>query len=47
MVIMGEIPTVDSLPVDPFQIFKNGDFLRVDGAKGTVELKSELFFDSI
>ena len=37
-VIMGEIPTIDSLAVDPFQTLKSGDLLRVDGAKGTVEL---------
>ncbi len=37
-VIMGGIPTVDSLSVDPFQVFKSGDLLKVDGTKGTVEL---------
>jgi len=36
-VIMGGIPTVDSLSVDPFHVFKSGDLLKVDGAKGTVE----------
>jgi hypothetical protein len=37
-VIMGEIPTVDSLKINPFQTFKNGDWLKVDGRKGTVEI---------
>lgn len=37
-VIMGEIPTVDSLKINPFQTFKNGDWLKVDGGKGTVEI---------
>jgi len=37
-VIMGGIPTVDSLSVHPFQVFKTGDLLKVDGEKGTVEL---------
>lgn len=36
-VIMGSISTVDSLPVNPFNIFKTGDLLKVDGKKGTVE----------
>ena len=39
-VIMGEIPTIDSLSVDPFTTFKSGDLLRVDGTNGTVELIS-------
>jgi hypothetical protein len=37
-VIMGGIPTIDSLSVDPFRVFKTSDLLRVDGKKGTVEL---------
>ncbi len=37
-VIIGGIPTVDSLPVDRFQALKSGHFLRVDGTKGTVEM---------
>jgi len=39
-VIMGGIPTVDSLSVDPFQVFKSGDLLKVDGTIGTVEFIS-------
>jgi predicted aconitase with swiveling domain len=35
-VIMGEIPTIDSLPDGVFQTVKSGDHLKVDGAKGTV-----------
>jgi hypothetical protein len=35
---MGGIPTIDSLSVDPFRVFKAGDLLKVDGTKGTVEL---------
>jgi uncharacterized protein len=37
-VIIGGIPTVDSLPADRFQALKSGHFLRVDGTKGTVEI---------
>lgn len=37
-VIMGEIPTVDSLTPDAFQMLKSGDLLKIDGTKGTVEL---------
>jgi len=37
-VIMGGIPTVDSLPINPSQAFKSGDWLKVDGTKGTVEV---------
>ena len=36
-VIMGEIPTIDSLPDDVFRMVKSGDQLKVDGTKGTVE----------
>lgn len=36
--IMAGIPTVDSLKINPFQTFKNGDWLKVDGGKGTVEI---------
>ena len=37
-VIMAEIPTVDALSIHPVEKFKNGDWLKVDGTKGTVEL---------
>lgn len=37
-VIMGEIPTVDSLPINLFQTFKSGDWLKVDGTKGILEV---------
>ena len=37
-VIMGGIPTVDSLTINPFHTFKSGDRLKVDGTKGTVEM---------
>jgi predicted aconitase with swiveling domain len=36
--VMGGIPTVDSLPINPFQTFRSGDWLKVDGTKGTVEM---------
>jgi len=39
-VIMAGIPTVDSLPGDQSQLFKSGDWLRVNGTNGTVELIS-------
>ncbi|MFH1672069.1 MAG: DUF126 domain-containing protein [Pseudomonadota bacterium] len=35
-VIMGGIPTVDSLPGDVFRKIKSGDMLKVDGTQGTV-----------
>jgi predicted aconitase with swiveling domain len=37
-VIMAGIPTVDALSVNPLEKFRNGDWLKVDGASGTVEL---------
>jgi len=37
-VIIGEIPTVDSLPAEAFQKLRSGDSLKVDATKGTVEL---------
>lgn len=37
-VIMGEIPTIDSLAADPFDLVKNGDLVRIDGEKGTLEI---------
>jgi uncharacterized protein len=37
-VIMAEIPTVDALSINPLEKFKNSDWLKVDGTKGTVEL---------
>jgi len=37
-VIIGEIPTVDSLPAEAFQTLKSGELLKVDATKGTVEL---------
>lgn len=37
-VTMGGIPTVDSLPSNAFQRFKNGHLLKVDGTKGIVEI---------
>jgi predicted aconitase with swiveling domain len=36
-VIMGEIPTVDLLTPDVFQMLKSGDLLKVNGTEGTVE----------
>lgn len=36
-VIMGEIPTIDCLAVDPLDLVKTGDLVRVDGDKGTLE----------
>jgi len=37
-VIMGEIPTIDSLPDDVFEMIRSGDRLKVDGTKGTMEV---------
>jgi predicted aconitase with swiveling domain len=37
-VIMAGIPSIDSLPVNPLEIFKSGDLLKVDGTEGTVEV---------
>jgi predicted aconitase with swiveling domain len=36
--IMGGIPVVDSLNRNPFDVIANGDFVKVDAAKGTVEV---------
>ena len=33
-----EVPVVDSLDKDPFNTIRNGDYLTVDGNKGTVEV---------
>jgi len=33
-----EVPVVDSLDQDPFKTIRNGDYLTVDGNKGTVEV---------
>jgi predicted aconitase with swiveling domain len=37
-VIMGKIPTIDSLDFNPVEKFRSGDRLRVNGEEGTVEL---------
>jgi len=37
-VIIGGIPTVDSLSAEAFQSLKGGDRLKVNATKGTVEL---------
>ena len=37
-VIAAEIPTVDKLERDPFEVIKTGDYLRVDGTEGFVEI---------
>jgi uncharacterized protein len=37
-VIMGEIPTIDSLAADPLELVKNGDLVRINGEKGTLEI---------
>jgi len=37
-VIMAGIPTVDALSINPLEKFKNCDWLKVDGTKGTVEI---------
>jgi uncharacterized protein len=36
--IMGGIPVVDSLNRNPFDVIANGDFVKVDAGKGTVEV---------
>jgi predicted aconitase with swiveling domain len=36
--IMGGIPVVDSLNRNPFDVIANGDFVKVDAVKGTVEV---------
>ena len=37
-VIMGEIPTIDSLPDDVFEMIRSGDRLKIDGTRGTMEV---------
>jgi predicted aconitase with swiveling domain len=37
-VIMAGIPAIDSLPVNLSEILKSGDFVKIDGTKGTVEI---------
>lgn len=37
-VIMGDIPTIDSLATDPIELVKTGDLVRIDGEKGTLEI---------
>jgi uncharacterized protein len=36
--IMGGIPVVDSLNKNPLDVIANGDFVKVDAVKGTVEV---------
>jgi predicted aconitase with swiveling domain len=36
--IMGGIPVVDSLNRNPFDVIANGDFVKVDAVKATVEV---------
>jgi len=36
--IMGKIPVIDSLNRNPFDVISNGDFVKVDAVKGTVEV---------
>lgn len=36
--IISEIPLVDKLEKNPYEILKDGDFVRVDGTKGYVEI---------
>jgi predicted aconitase with swiveling domain len=36
--IMGGIPVIDSLEQNPFEVIDNGDFVRVDAVRGTVEV---------
>ena len=35
---MGSIPMVDRLDQDPLEIIKTGDYVKVDGDEGTVEI---------
>lgn len=37
-----EVPVVDRLDPDPLTAIRNGDFLTVDGSKGTVEVAPKL-----
>ncbi|MHC1576393.1 MAG: DUF126 domain-containing protein [Methanosarcinaceae archaeon] len=36
--IISSIPLVDELEFDPFEVFHNGDLVRVDGTAGMVEV---------
>lgn len=36
--ILGNIPTVDGLKKDPVRIIKNGDLVKVNADRGTVEI---------
>jgi len=36
--IVCEIPMIADLDRDPFTIIRNGDYLRLDGDKGTIEV---------
>ncbi len=37
--IMGEIPVVDQLETDPYEIISNGDFVKVDALQGNVTIE--------
>ena len=37
--IMGEIPVVDQLEKDPYEIISNGDFVKVDALQGIVTIE--------
>jgi predicted aconitase with swiveling domain len=39
-VIAAEIPTVDKPDKDPFELIRNGDWVKVDAAAGTIEVVS-------
>lgn len=36
--ILVEIPFIDRLDEDPFEVIESGDFVKVDGDTGTVEV---------
>jgi len=36
--VMGRIPTMDKLEQNPLDVIQNGDWVRVDGEKGIVEV---------
>jgi predicted aconitase with swiveling domain len=37
--IMGGIPVIDSLEVNPLEAIKTGDYVKVDAVRGTVEVE--------
>lgn len=39
--VMGNIPTVDQLEKNPFEVIRTGDYVIVDGDSGTVRIRKD------